>query len=329
MSFERPWMLLLIFAPFIAEYLWLKNRLLRPVFSLQIWGALKSDSRSSSKAVAAFIRNVCVCAGYIFMIIAAAGPVKKENLTTWFSRGDDVIFAIDVSPSMGAKDLLPDRFGAAISMVDEFLSPARNEAVGIVAFGTEAALVCPPTLDYAALNSRLEKISPGILGNGTAIGTGLAVAIRHMIFASGKRKHIVLITDGEENSGAITSDEAVLLAARNGIRVNIIGIGSHGEVPVEYRNPESGEYFQGMYKSTFNETHLKDLADLTKGFYMNVKDEQGVGRAFGELASEIPSASIHQISGKKTSSAHEWFAISCCLLFLGWILELVFLGIKI
>ncbi|MCX7024391.1 MAG: VWA domain-containing protein [Spirochaetes bacterium] len=326
MSFDSPWAFILLLAPVAAEWLWRRERTGRPAFSLSRWNGPDFVQGSARRTFAATARNALAAMGFVLLVMAAAGPSRVERSVLFLARGADIVFALDASPSMGAKDLRPDRFGAASMIIGRFTEEERNEAVGIVAFGSEAVLVCPPTTDYAVVRSRLAQVVPGELGDGTAVGTGLAVAVRHAASSRGGEKRVVLVTDGENNAGAIAPEAAAALALENGIAVTVIGVGSRGEVPVEYADPETGERFGGTYLSAFDEDRLRALAASTGGSYMNAADDAGVERAFAGLSSSVPVAERRRQASRRVSAAPAWFAAACALLFAGWLVERVFLG---
>ncbi len=326
MSFDRPWLLVLLAAPVLAEFLWRRERPGRPGFALARWKATDRGGGPSRSALAARVRDVLALAGYALLVAAAAGPSRLERAVVFLERGADVVFAIDASPSMGAKDLRPDRFRAASALVERFMAEERNEAVGVVAFGSEAALVCPPTADYAVVRARLSSVRPGELGDGTAIGSGLAVAVRHAASARGTAKRVILVTDGENNEGSVTPETAAALALARGIPVTVIGAGSRGEVPVEYEDPETGERSVGTYASSFDEERLRALAASTGGDYLNAADDEGIDRAFERLSKSLPAASRKRLTARKYSVAPAWFAAACLLLSASWIAGRLFLG---
>ena len=143
---------------------------------------------------------------WMALSLAAAGPASEASSSSSAKAGLDIVFAIDASPSMAAKDLEPTRLDAAKELVRSFIGAsdgAAGAAVGLVAFGAEAALACPPTTDYVVVLERLDAIRPGILGDGTALGLGLASALRQLAASGAARGALVLLSDGEDNVGLV------------------------------------------------------------------------------------------------------------------------------
>lgn len=261
-------------------------------------------------------------AAYLALVLAAAGPNSVERGTVFPNRGDDVVFALDVSPSMGAQDVGPDRLSAAKALVELFLRDDRSDAVGVVVFGREAALLCPPTTEYASLRERLKEAKPGILGDGTALGLGLAQASRHAARARGAQDRVILITDGENNAGSPSPEDASDLAARLGIRLTIIGVGSRGDVPLTYENPRTGERLEGTYASGFDEAVLRALALRAGGEYLSAKDGPALERAFRTVTGRMaPAEGARSVTVRKSRAAAA-LAAAVAALGLSWILGL-------
>jgi Ca-activated chloride channel family protein len=138
-----------------------------------------------------------------------------------------------------------------------------------VIFGAEAALQVPPTFDYPFLARALDSVQVMALGDGTAIGMGIAVAAVHLQDSKAEEKLIILITDGDNNAGDIEPDRAAQLAAALRIRVYTIGIGSEGETTIQFVDPESGKEVRGVYQGKLNEELLKSIAEETGGRYFH------------------------------------------------------------
>jgi Ca-activated chloride channel family protein len=163
--------------------------------------------------------------------------------------------------------------------------------VGLVAFGGDAALVCPPTTDYASIAARLGSLEPGIYGEGTAIGAGIATAVAHAARSSAPEKQIILLTDGENNAGSMDPATAARTAARFGIALSIIGVGSPGEAPVTYVDPVTHEKLSGIYRSDFNGAGLEALSRVGGGSYYGAENRAALASAFAALAERSSSLS--------------------------------------
>ncbi|MDC7234525.1 MAG: VWA domain-containing protein [Spirochaetales bacterium] len=206
--------------------------------------------------------------GILLMGLALGGPALSIHEKVHLNKGADIVFVLDQSPSMAARDFPPEtRLDAAVNMVRFFVSARKNDAVGLVGFGEEAILKVPPTTDYNSFIRRLEESQIMELGEGTAIGMGLAVAILHLSESSADQRVIILITDGDNNAGEIQPLAAASMAAQMGIRIYTIGIGNEGEIPFEFKNPVDGKILSGVLNSRFDEELLQELAEVTEGSF--------------------------------------------------------------
>ena len=207
-------------------------------------------------------------AGLALLIIALAGPVRVEKDLVYLNRGMDILFVLDESPSMAAKDFPPiNRFETAKALMVDFLENRENDAVGLVTFSEEAALRVPPTVDYDAFKDRLDSLQIMSLGEGTSVGLGIAIGILHLQESRAPEQVVVLLTDGESNSGEISPMAAARIALEMGIRIYTVGVGSSGMVPLEYTDPKTGKAYRGQYESGFNAELLTEIAALTGGRY--------------------------------------------------------------
>lgn len=291
LAFDRAWMLFLL--ALVPAFAVLAKRCARKSIAFPFEGrrsALPPHPPLLWNILRAF-RAACIGFGLAACVLAAAGPAIVNRQVLYLSRGNEVVFVLDVSPSMAASDFAPTRLEAAKSIIGDFLASRRNESVGLVAFGGEAALVCPPTMDYAALASRMRSLAPGLYGEGTAIGAGIATAVAHAARSGAPEKHVVLLTDGENNAGAMDPGTAALLASRYGIILSVIGVGGPGEVPVSYVDPVTGQKRSGLYRSGFDTAVLESLAHRGGGQYYAAANKAALSAAFAALSEKSASLS--------------------------------------
>jgi Ca-activated chloride channel family protein len=233
--------------------------------------------------------------------LAAAGPSLASRRTLYFGRGNEAMIVLDLSPSMAASDLVPTRLDAAKSIIGDFLRTRRNETVGLVAFGNEAALICPPTTDYSEISSRLASLEPGLFGDGTAIGAGIATALAHEARSTAPEKQLILLTDGENNAGSMEPSTAMRLAAGLGVSLSVIGVGSPGEAPVSYVDPATHQKRTGIYRSSFDSGKLESMTRSAGGSYYGGENRADLAAAFSSFAER--SASLTRSRGVVTSVA--------------------------
>lgn len=264
-----------------------RRRPRRLTLPLDAWGGGAGPDAPIPWRAARAIAALCSWLAWAALCAAAAGPVVERSRASWTNAGGLVVFAIDVSPSMAAADMEPTRLGAARDMVRGFIESAdgvEGASVGLVAFGAEAALACPPTTDYATVLARLESLEPGMLGEGTALGQGLASAARLVAVAAADRAAVALLSDGEDNVGLVHPVDAARSLAALGARFLVVGMGSRGEVPIDYVDPTTGQRLSGLYRSGFDSAVLADIAESGGGSYRSATDSRALEDLEPDLA---------------------------------------------
>ena len=223
-------------------------------------------------------------AGIFLLFFSAAGPNIKTAEIVWLNRGADIIFVLDTSPSMAALDMDgKNRFNAARALLAEFAYRRPSDNIGLAALGNDAALLVPPTADREALNLRLEQLKIGEFGDGTALGIGLAIAAYHLEKSNAMRKVAVLITDGENNAGAIHPETAASMLREIGVSLWVIGLGSAGEVPIDYVDPYTKVRRTGMFDSRYDTESLRRLSIYGGGTYIAAPSADTFTAAFSQL----------------------------------------------
>jgi len=190
--------------------------------------------------------------------------------TNYLSKGIDIIIVLDESPSMSAKDFPPiNRFESAKDIIQKFIDGRENDSVGIVSFADDAVLRVPLTLDYETVKSSVKNLKIMSMGQGTAIGMGLAVSVLHLKNSTSTSKVIILLTDGVNNAGEVLPESAAKAAKELGIKVYTIGIGGVDPVEIEFVNPETGIVTKAdLPAGGFDQTLLEEIAAITGGnFY--------------------------------------------------------------
>jgi Ca-activated chloride channel homolog len=187
-----------------------------------------------------------------------------------------VVFVLDASPSMSARDFGQSRFDICKGILSDFAMAGGNASLGLVAFGNEAVLAVPPTEDRRFFLDRLATLAPGAYGEGTAIGMGIATAVFHLRGSQAPSRLIVVFTDGENNSGTISPMRAAELAADARVQLILIGVGSRGEVLVSWTDPKTGKEMEGRYSSDFDEASMARIAERSGGSFMAARDAQAM-----------------------------------------------------
>jgi Ca-activated chloride channel family protein len=232
-----------------------------------------------------------------FLIIALARPQASNSWRTQNSEGIDIMLAMDISATMCAEDLKPNRIESAKAVAMEFIFSRPNDNIGLVVFAGESFAQCPLTTDHAVLVNMFKGVKFGLLQDGTAIGLGLANAVNRIKDSKSKSRVVILLTDGSNNCGDISPSTAAEIAKTFGVRVYTIGVGSHGIVNIPVPTPIGVQYQQ--MKSEFDELTLKDIAKRTGGKYFRAVDVKSLRNIYKEIDQmEKSKISVHQYSKK-------------------------------
>ena len=282
MFFEYPKLLWLLVLPVLlaARYIYLEIKDRKP--HLRVSKATPWKAGGSS--VLAWLRHL----PFIFrilalslIIVAMSRPRSSTKVEKVDTEGIDIVFAMDVSSSMLARDFSPDRISAAKDIAIEFIAQRPSDRMGIVVFAGESYTQCPLTTDRATLINLMKEISTELLEDGTAIGNGLATAVARMKDSDAKSRVVILLTDGDNNSGEIAPETAADIAQTYGIRVYTIGVGAKGEAPYPVMTPW-GVQMQNM-KVELNEDLLKSIAQKTGGSYFRATDNTKLSEIYSEI----------------------------------------------
>ena len=282
MFFEYPYLLFLLLIPvlLIVRYLWLEIKEKRPHLRVSNAEAWKAGGRSILEIVR-HIPFALRIAALTLIIIAIARPRSSSQVEKVDTEGIDIIFAMDVSTSMLARDFTPDRLSAAKDIAIEFIAQRPSDRMGIVVFAGESYTQCPLTTDRATLINLMKEVQTDLIEDGTAIGNGLATAVARMKDSDAKSRVVILLTDGVNNMGEIHPEMATEIAKTYGIRVYTIGVGANGEAPYPVQTPWGVE--MRRIPVEIDEPLLKDIADGTGGRYFRATDNTKLSEIYEEI----------------------------------------------
>ena len=215
------------------------------------------------------------------VVVAIARPRSSQQMERIDTEGIDIILAMDVSTSMLARDLTPDRINASKDIAIEFISQRPSDRMGIVVFAGESFTQCPLTTDRATLITLMKEIQTDIIEDGTAIGNGLATAVARMKDSDAKSRVVILLTDGVNNRGEISPQMAAEIAKTYGIRVYTIGVGKEGMAPYPVMTPWGVE-IQNV-KVEIDEDLLSEIAESTGGRYFRATDNTKLAEIYSEI----------------------------------------------
>jgi Ca-activated chloride channel family protein len=258
------------------------------------------------------------------LIIALARPQSTESGVNTNTLGIDIVLSIDISSSMLARDLSPDRISAAKIVARDFILDRPNDRIGLVVFAGESFTQCPMTTDKATLTTLLSQIKSGIIDDGTAIGNGLATAINRLKDSPSKSKVVILLTDGVNNSGQISPQTASEIAQTLGIRVYTIGVGSEGVAQIPVVDPWGNTRFASM-RVEIDEAILTEIAEKTGGRYFRATDNE----TLKSIYQEINKLEKNLIESENFTRYHEtffrWVLAALMCLLLGFLIQYIYL----
>jgi Ca-activated chloride channel family protein len=203
------------------------------------------------------------------------------------------MMSIDISTSMRAEDLDPNRLIAAKQIVADFIGQRSNDRIGIGVFARESFTVVPPTIDHDLAIEMLETIDMGMVRDGTAIGVGLATALNRLRDSEAESRVVILLTDGMNNAGEIDPLTAGELAATYGIKVYTMGVGSRGTAPYPVDDPVFGRRYQNV-SVDIDEEMLQKIAQMTGGRYFRATTTEELSEIYGEI-DELETTEIEEI----------------------------------
>lgn len=283
LSFSHPWMfLLLLFIPLMVVYYVLKGKKQKPELRVSTAAFLK-QKKSSLLSRMVHLPIVLRCLAWAAFVVAIARPQTKLAWQDMNAEGIDIVLAMDLSPSMLARDFKPNRLESAKQVAEEFIDGRPGDRMGLVVFSGEAFTQCPLTVDHSILKNLLHEVEPNFLPDGTAIGMGLSTSVNRLRKSKAKSKVVILITDGENNAGAVSPLTAAEIAQMYGVRVYTIGVGSKGMAySPAYRYP-NGEFAFDYVQVRIDEELLEKIATMTGGQYFRATNNKALQEIYKKI----------------------------------------------
>jgi Ca-activated chloride channel homolog len=295
--------LLLLVIPAVIWYLYRHNRIQGDIQIPEIspFGQIRQSPRIFLRH-APFVLRIFVI-GLLLIILA-----RPQSTNSWENEtveGIDIMLALDISGSMLAGDFSPNRIEASKDVATEFVSGRVNDRIGLVLFGGESFTQCPLTTDHAVLINLLHDINVGVIEDQTtAIGLGLANAVKRLKDSNAKSRVVILVTDGVNNAGSVDPLTAAEIAKTFGIRVYTIGVGTRGTAPYPVRDA-FGNIFYQQVKVEIDEDILRKISGMTHGEYFRATSNQKLKEIYGQ----IDRMEKTKIDVKQYSRKHEEYRI--------------------
>lgn len=310
MKLSHPWLLLLfiVYVPLIVWYV-LKWRNANPSMGISSVASLRKY-RCRSKV---WLMHVCFGLQLVAiggLIVALTRPQKHDSLRSSTIEGTDIVLALDISSSMLATDLEPNRIDAAKEVASKFVSQRPNDNVGLVVFSGESLSLMPLTTDKAALVNAIANTKTGSLNDGTAIGDGIASSINRLVSGQAKSKSIILLTDGTNNAGEVAPATAAQIARQKGIRIYSIGVGTNGTISIT----DPYGFSTTQMETKIDEEALKNIAAVTGGKYFRATDSRMLRQVFEEIDS-LEKSKINVNNFTQTEDNFTpWIIVALCAL---------------
>lgn len=320
MAFAQPlWLLLLLLLPLLMiQY---RRDARRRHVTLQV---SRLKAMKGIKTWVVYARNWIQYVRWLviaLVITAMARPQLLWHEEKTEAESIDIMLVMDVSPSMLSKDFQPDRLSVAKELAISFINRRPFDQFGLVVFSGGAFTQCPLTSDRRILQAFINNLQAGRLPDGTAIGMGLATALRHLDKSQAKSKIVLLLTDGENNAGAMGPLTASSVAKALGVRVYTIGIGSDGVVMSPTYQNGNGSFSFAARQMNFDSRLLEQMASVTNGKFYRAKSAADLKEIYEEVES-LEKTKVVKTSVKRSTELFFWFLNAAfCLLLLEMLLR--------
>jgi len=316
-SYANPDMfyLFLVLIPIIAWYIYRQKK-----FGASLQVSTLKNLEAVPKNWKFYLRHLIFAlkiAVISLLIIVLARPQSAENWENVSTEGIDIVMAVDISTSMLARDLKPDRIEAAKDVASKFIAGRPYDRIGLVVFAGEAFTQCPITTDHAVVTNLLMETETGVINDGTAIGNGLATAVNRLKDSDALSRVIILLTDGENNMGEVPPITAAEIAKNFGIRVYTIGVGTIGTAPYPVQTPFGIQVQDIPVK--IDEESLQSIAGITGGKYFRATDNAKLKQIYEEI-DKLEKSKIEVKEFSKKQEEFQPYAIAAALLLIAAIL---------
>lgn len=295
--FERPWAALLLFGPALA---WLARAVLLRDRAPRLRTSRTADIASVSRlGLRAWMAPSLVGMRVVALTLLAVGLMGPQSIHARDQsevEGIDIVLTLDCSLSMQASDILPNRFEAMKDVVGEFLRRRPNDRIGAVIFGREAYTLLPLTTDHEALRAMIDELELGMIdGRGTAIGNALGTALNRLRRSTARSRVIILLTDGDSNSGNVSPEQAGEFAATMGVRIYTVLMGQEDQTRVQAGTDVFGRPIWDTGNFPINPELMRRLAERTGGESFLASDRPGLEQSFHEILDRLERSEIEDV----------------------------------
>lgn len=300
-TFAYPWVLyFLLTLPLLILWYLYKGRKNQSAITYSSFSILK-EIPITFKERLRHIPFALRLAAIALLVIALARPQDFKSGENINAEGIDISMVLDISGSMLAEDLKPNRLDAAKNVIDQFIQGRVSDRLGLVIFAREAFTQCPLTIDYAVLRNLLSEIKSGMIEDGTAIGNAIANGVNRLKDSDAESKVLILLTDGVNNAGEVDPVSAAEIAKTFGVRIYSIGVGTRGQAPYPVKTPFGIRY--QMVPVEIDEVLLKKISQTTGGEYFRATNN----KALKDIYDKIDKMEKTKIEITSYRSARELF----------------------
>jgi Ca-activated chloride channel family protein len=249
-----------------------------------------------------------------FIIVALARPQSTLNWQDVSTEGIDIVISMDISGSMLAEDLKPNRLEAAKNVAIDFIKDRPNDRIGLVIFSGESFTQAPLTTDHSVLKNLFKDVTNGMIDDGTAIGMGLATAVNRLRESDAKSRVVILLTDGFNTQGSIPPLTAAEIAREFGVRVYTIGVGTLGKAPYPFKTSFGTTAYQNV-EVKIDEPTMKEIARMTGGKYFRATNNRSLAAIYEEI-DQLEKSKIEVTEYRKKKEEFFPFALIAAVLLL-------------
>lgn len=314
-AFHNPeWLLLLLALPVLLWLHWRYWRRRQPVLTLpSLPGPLLATRQTFTPPDVLFgLRLLCLSGIVLALANFQTAAVSKRRVP---AQGIDLVVAMDISASMQIEDIKPNRLEALKTVISKFVAGRTDDRLGLVVYAGESLNWCPLTKDYGFLLRQLNQVDKPTLADGTAIGLGLASAVNALRRSKARSKVIILLTDGENNTGFIEPVTAAQLARKHRIRVYTIGIGTTGTAPLPLYDLNGRKTYHYV-PVKIDESALRSIARQTGGAFFRAKDATALQQIYARIDAleRSPTGLRTQVRYLPQYRWFLWVALGCFVL---------------
>ncbi len=322
MQFTQPvyFLLLLLLVPYVVWYVKWRNKGKRKMETTLTISDATPYARAPRSWRVRLIHTPMLlrCAAFVMIVLALARPQTHNAWDERTVEGIDIMLAMDVSTSMLAEDLRPNRIEAAKDVAASFITDRPDDNIGLTIFAGEAFTQCPMTTDHASLLNLLKGVrtdiaAQGLINDGTAIGMGLANAVSRLKDSKAKSRVVILLTDGSNNSGDISPLTAAQIAKSLGIRVYTIGVGTNKVAP--YPMPVAGGVQYVNMPVEIDTKTLQSIASTSDGNFYRATNNKELKQIYEDI-DKLEKSKLNVKKFSKRYEAFQPFAIAALVLLL-------------